>query len=279
MDALAPYRGAFGAPRPARLAALALPPASMPSHLRGRPLKSWRYVAVFTEELMLCAAVVRIGPARQRFWALWDREREVLLGRTVLRPSRAVVLAPGRLRVADHGVSIDLELEETAGIETVCPHGHHYAWTRKQGDVSARGSVRVGGPARELEARAIVDDSAGYHARHTAWRWSAGVGLATDGRRVAWNLVEGMNDPPQQSERSVWVDGVASEAPPVSFSPDLRRVGDLEFTPEAERSREDNLLVLRSSYRQPFGTFAGSLPGGLELAEGLGVMERHDVAW
>jgi len=39
------------------------------------------------------------------------------------------------------------------------------------------------------------------------------------------------------------------------------------------------LVVLRSAYRQPFGTFAGTLPGGMELAEGYGVMEDHDVWW
>jgi hypothetical protein len=36
---------------------------------------------------------------------------------------------------------------------------------------------------------------------------------------------------------------------------------------------------MRSDYRQPFGTFAGTLPGGIELAEGYGVMEEHDVRW
>jgi hypothetical protein len=40
-----------------------------------------------------------------------------------------------------------------------------------------------------------------------------------------------------------------------------------------------NLIVMRSRYRQPFGTFAGELPGGLRLAEGYGVMEEHDVRW
>ena len=46
-------------------------------------------------------------------------------------------------------------------------------------------------------------------------------------------------------------------------------------------AREDhtNLLILRSDYRQPFGTFGGVLPGGVELAEGYGVMEWHDVRW
>jgi hypothetical protein len=48
---------------------------------------------------------------------------------------------------------------------------------------------------------------------------------------------------------------------------------------EAVRRRDDNLLVMRSRYVQPFGTFTGNLPNGLRLAEGYGVMERHDVRW
>ena len=36
---------------------------------------------------------------------------------------------------------------------------------------------------------------------------------------------------------------------------------------------------MRYSYLQPLGTFSGALPGGLELASGLGVMEHHDAHW
>ncbi len=53
----------------------------------------------------------------------------------------------------------------------------------------------------------------------------------------------------------------------------------LAFTSEAVRERREELLVFASRYRQPFGTFAGTLPGGLVLAEGIGVMESHDVRW
>jgi hypothetical protein len=56
--------------------------------------------------------------------------------------------------------------------------------------------------------------------------------------------------------------------------------GELRFDAEAVRERDDNMLfVVRSSYSQPFGTFSGRLPGGVELREGFGVMERHDVTW
>ena len=40
-----------------------------------------------------------------------------------------------------------------------------------------------------------------------------------------------------------------------------------------------NLVLVRSRYRQPFGTFSGTLPGGIALGQGYGVMEDHDAWW
>ncbi len=273
-----PYRGVFGDPRPAELAEVQLPPAAMPSRVGLRPLKAWRYVGVFGAELMLCGAVVRVGRARQAFWAVLDRRTGRLSERTA-RGRGPVTLRPGRLTVRDGAISIDIALDEAAGIETVCPAGAAYAWTRKQGGVAAHGTVALGGETIALRARAVIDDTAAYYPRHTAWRWSAGVGTSPDGRDVAWNLVAGVNDPPTGSERTVWIDGVPREVPPVTFAADLSLVGELRFTAEAARERRENLLVVRSAYRQPFGRFTGRLPGGVELAAGLGVMEEHDVHW
>jgi hypothetical protein len=251
----------------------------MPSHHRARPLKAWRYVGVFGRELMACAALVRVGRARQCFWAVWDRERRRLYERTSLGVG-AVVLRPGYVAVRGDGIAIDLELAETAGIETVCRTGSSYAWTRKQGGIEARGTLTVGRVRRAFAARAVVDDTAAYYERHTSWCWSAGVGLRHDGRALAWNLVSGVNDPPHDSERTVWIDGQPVEAPPVLFASDLTAVDGLRFTSEATRERRENLVLIRSSYSQPFGTFSGELPGGLgKLAEGYGVMERHDAWW
>jgi hypothetical protein len=266
---LAPYRGTFGAARPPEVAALALPPEPMPSHDGLRPLKAWRYVGVYGPELMLCAAVVRIGRARQSFWAVWDRRR--LYERTSLR-GRGVEMRLRRLRVLDRVVQIDVALEEQAGIETICPSGDSYAWTRKQGGVTAYGRVMVDGKPYELDSRAVIDDTAAYYARYTRWRWSAGVGTASDGCELAWNLVSGVNDPPLNSERTVWLDGEPREVGAEAFD-------SLAFQAEAVRERSDNFLLIRSRYRQPFGTFSGVLPGGIELAEGYGVMEEHEAWW
>jgi hypothetical protein len=275
-DAL-PYRGRFGDPRPQALADLALPPDPMPAHQGLRPLKAWRYIGIYGPDLMLCMAAVRIGPARQSFWAVWDRAGGRLHERTVMGPG-AVTLSHGQASAVGPRIKIALELEETPGVETVCASAASYAWTRKQGGIAVRGTVSIDGVEHPVDARAVVDDTAAYYERHTQWRWCAGVGRARGGQALAWNLVEGVNDPPCASERTVWVDGEPREAPPVRFAADLSAVGELRFAPEAVREHAQNLLVVRSRYRQPFGTFSGRL-GDLELAEGYGVMEDHDVRW
>ena len=252
----------------------------------GRPLKRWRYVGVFGEELMACAALVQVGPARQAFWALYERGEDRLRERTHMLLGRdAVELERGRMRIRDAGLELDLELEEDAGFQARCAHGRGEVWTRKQAGIRARGTLSLkGSTAQTVDARAVIDDTAGYHARHTEWWWAAGVGTSPDGAELAWNLVSGVNDPTTRSERAVWVDGAPSEAPPVNFSADLRKIHDqqgheLRFHAEAERRRRENLVLIRSDYRAPFGTFSGTLPGGIALAHGLGVAEHHRAVW
>ncbi len=170
-----PYRGTYGGRRPPGLSDLALPPDPMPSRQGSRPLKAWRYVGVYGPELMVCVASVRIGPARQAFWAVWDRTTGRLYERTVIGKGR-VELSPGRARLTDREVEFDLTLEETDGVETVCASAGSYAWTRKQGGIPARGWISIDGRRRPVQSRAVIDDTAAYYQRHTAWRWSAGVG-------------------------------------------------------------------------------------------------------
>jgi uncharacterized protein DUF2804 len=238
----------------------------MPLARGGRPLKRWTYVGAYGPELMVCAASARIGVLPVTWWAVWDRVNQRLSegrrGVTVTRDGATV-----------RGV-FELTLGDGAPVEVTSAHGGQEIWTRKR-IVPASG--RLGD--RPVELRAIVDESAGYHARHTAWRWSAGVGRTDDGRRVAWNLVDGVHDAPSSSERTVWVDGVSHEVPHQEFATDLSSVGELRFREWSARESHTNLVLMRNSYRQPFGEFSGELPCGLRLAEGHGVMEEHDVRW
>jgi hypothetical protein len=137
---------------------VAVPPARMPLLRAGRPLKAWRWVGVFTPELMLCAASARVGVAAT---GCTTRAR---------RPNAACGSTASRTRSARCAST---------------------AWTR---------------------------------------------------------------------------------------SPS-RTAGALRFAAEATRVRRENLLVVRSDYEQPFGTFSGELPGAGPLRQGCGVMERHEVRW
>jgi Protein of unknown function (DUF2804) len=261
----------------------AMDPASLPLFNRGQLRKRWRYVAVFAEELMLCAARAEIGPATQSFWVLLDREARRQWAHTNPLPgSREVVFDRSRLEVDGPGLHARLELGEVGAIEATCPSGKSVAWTRKRAGMPVEGTVEIPGRRWQIAGRGIDDESAGHHQRHTHWRWSAGVGESVEGRNLAWNLVEGINDPPQGSERAIWVDGEPSEPPPVHFrgldGVDLGDAGALDFSSESAHARDDDYLAFRSRYRHRFGSFAGAL-GGLSLARGLGVMEEHDALW
>jgi hypothetical protein len=261
---------------------LPLPPGPMPLRRDGQTRKRWRYIGLFAPELMLCAARAEVGPLSQAFWVFWDRQGRRHVARTILRPgSREVRMDGPGLEIDSPGLRASLRLGESAPIETICPSGSSWAWTRKRAGVPIEGTVEVPGHRWEVSGSGVDDESAGYHRRRTSWRWSAGVGSATDGRALAWNLVDGVNDPVERSERAIWVDGEPIEPPPVSFRgmEAIEQDGAvLRFDSESAHARDENFLLVRSRYRHRFGSFSGSL-GGIDLAEGLGVMEEHDALW
>jgi uncharacterized protein DUF2804 len=261
----------------------AVGPASLPLFSHGQLRKRWRYVGLFAEELMLCAARAEVGPLTQSFWVFWDREGRQHRTRTILLPgSNEVRLEGSQVEIDSPDLHASLRLGEVAPIESTCPSGDAWAWTRKRVGMPVEGTVEIPGRRWNVSGRGVDDESAGHHARHTSWRWSAGVGASADGRPVAWNLVEGINDPPTGSERAIWIDGVPSEPGPVSFRGmegiDLPEGERLDFVTESKHARDDNYLLIRSRYRHRFGSFNGSL-AGLPLAKGLGVMEEHDARW
>ncbi|HEU5252029.1 MAG TPA: DUF2804 family protein [Solirubrobacterales bacterium] len=256
-------------------------PASLPLFEQRQLRKRWRYVGLFAEEVMLCAARAEVGPLTQSFWVLLDRESGRQWSHTALRPgSREVTLEGPRLQIDGPGLRADLRLGEIAPIEVTCPSGRATAWTRKRVGMPVEGTIEVPGRRWEVAGRGVDDESAGHHQRHTSWHWSAGVGTAADGRAVAWNLVTGINDPASGSERAIWIEGEPAEPAPVSFSDEgIDLDGDrLDFHAESEHVHNENYLLIRSDYRHRFGSFSGAL-GGVELASGLGVMEEHDARW
>ena len=259
----------------------------MPMRQGHRPLKQWCYVGLFGAEFMLCAGTVRVGPMPQSFWGVWNRRTGLLDTETTSVRTSRVKVDPAQVAVDSGGVRIEAALTTTGRpVEVISPHGPSYIWTRKT-PVRALGHVTLGMEARPICIDGIVDESAGYHARRTNWEWSAGVGVTVDGAPVTWNLVRGVHDAETMSERTVWVDGEATEVPPVNFATDLDELwgadgSRLHFDQEAVRARSDQFGIVSSDYVQPFGRFRGTLPGGVELSThdyAFGVMERHSARW
>jgi hypothetical protein len=279
IDTLA-YRG-DGTGRPGEVT---VPTADAPV-LKGRTLrKHWRFVGIWDATISICAASVKVGPLSHEFWAVRLPDTGQLVERARLTSGR-VDTRGERLRVRDGRVEIDVELIpfRDSAMEVVSPVGSAWTWTRKTAR-RAVGHVVVDGVRRWIDAPAMVEDNGGYHPRRTAWRWAAGAGTLVDGRSVMWNAVVGLNDRPPHHENTVWVDGVPRQTGLVDISGDLRTTqfdsGErLSFHCDAERAQRTNLVLLRSDYRAPLGRFSGSLPGGLRLAEGHGVMEDHRALW
>ena len=283
---------------------LPLPPGKMPIRFAGTWRKRWRYVGAYGEQVMLCAAKVRIGPFGQTFWAILDRRSgEVIEHTKQLRPSqRGEVwtergggdqgLGSGHDRDAPanadprrrrHGQARLLRLRRLGGVGL--PERRRWLRLDPQATVLDRADVDLGERGRIRETlRGIEDESAGYHPHHTVWSWSAGVGACADGRNVAWNLVEGVNDPAagasgrSGSTARTHRASPARSASTVSTGSRFEDGTRLGFAADAERQAEENRFVVKYSYRQPFGRFSGSL-AGLELAQGIGVMEHQDAVW
>lgn len=261
----------------------------MPLIMGGRLRKRWRWQGAFGDQMMVFAADIRIGPAAARFWGILDRES----GRLVERSTRGfpfrhpeVEFRGDDLVIGSDLACANLSFGEATPIEVFTPAGSGpdaYIWTRKRCGMQVEGEVALGESTRRFEGRGVIDESAGYHDRHTAWSWTAGVGRSVDGREVAWNLVEGIHSSPEKSERTVWVDGLPREVEPVVFE-GLDAVSDqagsrLVFSAEAERSKKESLPPLVSSeYLAPLGTFKGTV-GGVQLSSGIGVMESHRATW
>jgi hypothetical protein len=104
--------------------------------------------------------------------------------------------------------------------------------------------------------------------------------VLADEWRATWSVIVGLNDTLPDIENTRSLDGQPTAIGPITFAPDLSQVtiadgNALRFSAETERASTVDLFGTRSAYRQPFGTFTGTLPGGLAVSQGYGVMEDH----
>ena len=211
------------------------------------------------------AALVGGGPARR------DMHERTTVGRGGVR------IAGSRVRVRARDVEIDLELDGARGrgdrlrpraTATCGPPSRRPCRPRRRiarrARLRDRGRPRVHRRLRGLPRPPHRVEMVG---RRRPQRRRPKRGLEPGHRR---------STSASRSERTVWVDGAPREAAPRVRPRPLggRRPA---FTEWSAREEDANFGLMRSRYRQPFGTFAASFPAAW-LAEGYGVMEEHDVA-
>jgi hypothetical protein len=291
--------------------------------LRAMRRKTWCWVGVFHEDLVAAAAIADAGylGLAWAYVAEGDVVTEVAWkspGAVAVRAGAplqsSVAMAPRRLigitPTEAGGLSLTLELPGLrAGFDlgagrsltVVSDLGRGAGLpgaTVKRCGLTASGAVELGARRRRVDgAFACVDWTTGYFPRRTAWMWSTGAGRASDGRAVGWNLARGVHDDARGrfTENALWLDGEPAPLPPVSFlvgqgrTPwTVRSTGgpgkvDLVFEPRGERAEDVNLLLVSSTYRQPYGTYSGVLVDarGREVRlEGVpGVAEDHVAVW
>src|SRR4051794_41836688 len=100
-----------------------------------RPLKQWRYVGAYGPEVMACVGEVRIGPLRQRFWAVCEPGRPVVERTTLGRGG--VSMAGSRALGSAGAVEVDLLGDEEGGVQ---PRHADEGWARTQAGGPGRGA-------------------------------------------------------------------------------------------------------------------------------------------
>ena len=213
----------------------------------------------------------------------------VLLERRVEGPNESCEL---RARFQD--LDIDLSFDESSAppsIAAIAKLGPSLASaTEKRALARARGSVVAAGRRISLDGGvAGYDYTHGLMPRNTRWRWAFAMGRAKDGEPIAFNVVQGFVG---EAECAAFRTGGTFPIHEPRFELDVEHPGrpwrlvgdgiDLVFDVGAVHEQRTNLVVVRTRFLQPAGTFRGTLRvdgRDIELDGVPGVVEDQDVVW
>jgi len=281
--------------------------------------KTWHYASIVNDACVLALAIIDVGIAASAFAYVFDRRAGRLLTNvsftglpgTARFTERAGPGAASRFKGRGARFAIEhragnwhIEGQTRGGFELVARldpatapaplcaiasiAGGVANCTHKTVGLAASGSVAVGGVRFDLAGgTGALDHTHGLLARDTRWRWASATRPG-----LSLNLVEDFNGP---VENVVWIGDELLPVGPVSFAYDpsatsrpwgirsSNGVLDLEFTPIGERREDKNLLVAKSWYVQPIGTFRGVIRiperPPLDVNDLVGVTEDHVARW
>lgn len=193
-------------------------------------------------------------------------------------------------------VALDLVADSRPGIQplaVVLPVGRGRAMYSHKVPLPLRGTIDVGACRYTLdpaECTAVLDVHKAHYPRDTWWNWATAVGFDARGRRIAFNVTANVVTDPALHENVVWVDGHARlvGAPGFAMASESWSVRtddgavDVVFDAQGEREEDLDYVVIKSKFRQRYGTFRGTIRVGgeqIELTEAFGLFEDHRARW
>lgn len=179
------------------------------------------------------------------------------------------------LRAESERVQVDVVAEIREGHEAMgiaSPHSRRLVdYTVKDVDRPTTGTVTIDGVTHDATGFAVLDHARSRGPYRTDWNWGAAIG-EIDGRRIGINLGGGGPHGLKHglSHTVVTIDGRVHKIPTAlhwAFDENdwmrpwrmtTERV-ELTFTPFYDRFARTNLLLIRSTTHQCFGTFTGRI--------------------
>jgi len=205
------------------------------------------------------------------------------------REKRLVVDFPNEL-------NIDVSFSETEPVfEPMCittkAGVNGWVYAQKVAGVRCHGEIHCAQGHFDMDtlnAYAHHDWSGGYMRRETFWNWAC-LSCDVDNTRLGLNVSCGVNET-SYSENCYWVNGKLVKVDLVSFdfnrdNPDSEWLIasndgqiDLHFKPEGYHEERQNLLLIKSNFKQIFGRFNGRI-GEIPIKEQYGFVEDQYVKW
>lgn len=282
--------------------------------------KRWVYVALVTETTWVSIVVVRTGYAATTFAFVYDlSEKRMLadesalgttllakvtddphadgplatfrLGKTQVSMTRRGSIIDLKARIGS--ITLDAQLDEAEAPPPIAAIGRIEGgvWdaTEKRTLTRVHGTLTCNGKTHDLAtATGGYDYTHGLLPRHTQWRWGFALGKV-DGQPFAFNVVQGFLG---EVECAAFFGGKVFPIAEPRFVFDrneplgawrLEAEGiDLTFTPGAMHADATNLVLIKSRFVQPVGTFRGTMRmdgRDLTLVDVPGVVEDQDVLW
>lgn len=281
--------------------------------LRRSQRKAWIFASAFSERYCVGFAIADAGLVATAFVYFFDTQTgQYVEEKTTVPFGFSTAFDPGlrsiwvlkdfsirpesdRIICAYAGKRIQIKLsltENGQGSTTIAPAGdrpfHH---TYKNLLLPAAVEATIDGKAISYHGRiGGLDFSKGYPPRHTFWNWASLNAKTDTGVEFGINLVGDFNN---SIENALWTGGKVLPLSQATFSygrpvekstwqiATLDGTLNMKFTPRGVRGEDINAVVMMSKFKQPFGTFTGTvrLEGVLHNFTGHGVVEEHMAKW